>query len=209
MQLVAWRFSALKRYRGGYILEVAEPYHFQGEIVMGFRFRKSVNLGGGFRVNFSKSGVGYSWGTKGYRVTKTAKGKVRTTATIPGTVISYVQEHGGKRKSKTKNQGVAKPRKQNAATIDTNHGFKETGKKVMGILIKIVLWIITVFFLLATLAYLPSIESVIYFVIAALVAPSKKWKNLLKKISPLKWIKSRKEEGTLPSSDGQDAYEIP
>jgi hypothetical protein len=27
---------------------------------MGLRYRKSVNLGGGFRVNFSKSGVGYS-----------------------------------------------------------------------------------------------------------------------------------------------------
>ena len=32
---------------------------------MGFRFRKSINLGGGFRVNLSKSGIGYSWGTKG------------------------------------------------------------------------------------------------------------------------------------------------
>ena len=41
---------------------------------MGFRYRKSINLGGGFRINLSKSGVGYSWGVKGYRVTKTAKG---------------------------------------------------------------------------------------------------------------------------------------
>lgn len=38
---------------------------------MGFRFRKSVNLGGGFRINFSKSGVGYSFGGKGFRYTKT------------------------------------------------------------------------------------------------------------------------------------------
>ena len=44
---------------------------------MGLRYRKSINLGGGFRVNFSKSGVGYSWGTKGYRVTKKAGGGVR------------------------------------------------------------------------------------------------------------------------------------
>ena len=28
---------------------------------MGFRYRKSINLGGGFRVNISKSGIGYSW----------------------------------------------------------------------------------------------------------------------------------------------------
>ena len=41
---------------------------------MGLRFRKSVNLGGGFRINFSKSGVGYSFGGKGFRYTKTARG---------------------------------------------------------------------------------------------------------------------------------------
>ena len=51
---------------------------------MGFRFRKSINLGSGFKVNLSKSGVGYSWGTKGVRYTKTASGKKRTTLSIPG-----------------------------------------------------------------------------------------------------------------------------
>jgi hypothetical protein len=64
---------------------------------MGLRFRKSVNLGGGFRVNLSKTGVGYSWGVKGLRVTRTAKGTTRTTASIPGTGISYVTETSGKR----------------------------------------------------------------------------------------------------------------
>ncbi len=43
---------------------------------MGFRFRKSVSLfGGAFRINFSKSGIGYSYGGKGARVTKTANGR--------------------------------------------------------------------------------------------------------------------------------------
>ena len=37
---------------------------------MGLRFRKSIKLGGGFRLNLSKSGVGYSWGTKGFRISK-------------------------------------------------------------------------------------------------------------------------------------------
>ena len=59
---------------------------------MGFRFRKSVNLGGGFRTTFSKSGVGFSWGTKGFRVTKKAGGGTRTTVSIPGTGISYSQD---------------------------------------------------------------------------------------------------------------------
>lgn len=61
---------------------------------MGLRFRKSVNLGGGFRVNLSKSGVGYSWGVPGYRITKTAKGNTRKTYSIPGTGLSYVDEKG-------------------------------------------------------------------------------------------------------------------
>lgn len=59
---------------------------------MGFRYRKSINLGGGFRINISKSGVGYSWGVKGYRITKTAKGTIRETYSIPGTGVSYTEE---------------------------------------------------------------------------------------------------------------------
>lgn len=73
---------------------------------MGFRFRKSINLGGGFKVNLSKSGVGYSWGTKGVRYTKTATGKKRTTLSIPGTGISCVTEPGAK--TRTQTQKVAK-----------------------------------------------------------------------------------------------------
>lgn len=59
---------------------------------MGFRYRKSIRLGGGFRINISGIGVGYSWGVPGYRITKTANGKIRQTASIPGTGISYVSE---------------------------------------------------------------------------------------------------------------------
>ena len=50
---------------------------------MGFRFRKSIKLGGGFRINLSKSGIGYSWGVPGYRITKTATGRTRHTYSIP------------------------------------------------------------------------------------------------------------------------------
>ena len=66
---------------------------------MGFRFRKSISFGP-FRLNFSKSGVGYSFGGKGFRVAKTATGRTRTTASIPGTGVSYVKETGSKRKKR-------------------------------------------------------------------------------------------------------------
>ena len=58
---------------------------------MGFRFRKSFGAGP-FRVNLSKSGIGYSVGGKGFRYTKKAGGGARTTVSIPGTGISYVQD---------------------------------------------------------------------------------------------------------------------
>lgn len=61
---------------------------------MGFRFRKSIKMGP-LRFTLSKSGVSASVGVKGYRVTKTANGRVRRTASIPGTGISYVTETGG------------------------------------------------------------------------------------------------------------------
>lgn len=60
---------------------------------MGFRFRKSINAGP-LRFNFSKSGIGYSVGTKGLRYTKKTGDGTRTTASIPGTGISYVKDSG-------------------------------------------------------------------------------------------------------------------
>ncbi len=87
---------------------------------MGLRYRKSINLGGGFRINLSKSGVGYSWGVKGYRITKTAKGTIRRTASIPGTGISYVHETG-KNNSAKSNRGVNHASLQQVPAIDNNH----------------------------------------------------------------------------------------
>lgn len=70
---------------------------------MGFRFRKSKNFGP-FRVNVSKSGIGWSVGTKGARYTKRADGKTQTTLSVPGTGISYV-EVSGKKKDSSNNGG--------------------------------------------------------------------------------------------------------
>lgn len=64
---------------------------------MGWRYRKSVKLPLGFRLNFSKSGMGWSWGVKGARITKTATGKTRYTATYPGG-LQYIEERGPKQR---------------------------------------------------------------------------------------------------------------
>lgn len=71
---------------------------------MGLRLRKSINLGNGFKINLSKSGIGYSWGVPGFRYTHTAKGRSRQTFSIPGTGISYTTESGQKRKANTSTQ---------------------------------------------------------------------------------------------------------
>lgn len=84
---------------------------------MGFRFRKSFNLGLGFKVNLSKSGVGYSWGIPGYRITKTAKGRTRKTYSIPGTGISYTEEDSNK-KQITKPRIIEQEQNQNLQQND-------------------------------------------------------------------------------------------
>ena len=88
----------------------------KGESLMGFRFRKSINLGGGFKINLSKHGVGYSWGTKGFRYTRKSTGGSRTTASIYGTGLSWVSETGGKKRRTSSGGGST-----NTYTPPTQH----------------------------------------------------------------------------------------
>ena len=67
---------------------------------MGLRFRKSINIGP-LRINISKSGIGFSLGVKGFRVSRSAKGKMSATASLPGTGLSYVQNLDAKSIKKT------------------------------------------------------------------------------------------------------------
>jgi hypothetical protein len=55
---------------------------------MGWSYRKSVSCGP-FRVNISKSGVGYSLGGRGFRTGVSAKGRRYSSVGIPGTGLSY------------------------------------------------------------------------------------------------------------------------
>src|SRR4051794_21869375 len=53
---------------------------------MGWGIRRSVNFGP-LRVNLSNSGIGYSVGTRGFRVGRDAKGRKYRAMSIPGTGI--------------------------------------------------------------------------------------------------------------------------
>lgn len=86
---------------------------------MGFNFRKSVKIGPA-RINVSKSGIGYSVGTKGARISKSAKGKTRITAGIPGAGISYSKSLGGRAKHRTQSK-ANRTQKKSVQSTKTQH----------------------------------------------------------------------------------------
>lgn len=73
---------------------------------MGWQFRKSINLGKGFRLNISKSGIGVSGGVKGARVSVGPRG-VRRTFSIPGTGIRHTKTYSAKKLKRRAQSGCA------------------------------------------------------------------------------------------------------
>lgn len=73
---------------------------------MSLRFRKSINLGGGVRLNFNKKSTGISFGTKGARYSINSNGRKTASVGIPGTGLYWTQSKGGSSKgSKNSNSG--------------------------------------------------------------------------------------------------------
>jgi hypothetical protein len=68
---------------------------------MGWSYRKSFRLGP-FRVNLSRSGVGYSLGGRGFRVGVDSRGRKYRSISIPGTGLRNVS-YG--RQSRTQGTG--------------------------------------------------------------------------------------------------------
>ena len=64
---------------------------------MGVRFRRSVKISKGVKVNFGKSGASVSFGTRGLHHTIHTSGRRTTSAGIPGTGLSYVSTSKGKK----------------------------------------------------------------------------------------------------------------
>lgn len=91
---------------------------------MGFRMRKSIRLVPGVRLNFSKTGIGYSVGVKGYRVTHRADGRTQRTASIPGTGLSYVTTSGGTHRAPGGPQHAAAPRRSPPVVQPVAHPVK-------------------------------------------------------------------------------------
>lgn len=75
---------------------------------MGLRFRKSITLCKGVRLNIGKTGVSLSTGVPGFRKTIHSSGKITTSVGIPGTGIYYVDT-----KNPKKDNTPAKHKRQN------------------------------------------------------------------------------------------------
>lgn len=61
---------------------------------MGFRFRRSIRLGKGLRINLSKSGASLSVGRRGATLNIGPKGQ-KMTVGLPGSGLSYSTKLGG------------------------------------------------------------------------------------------------------------------
>lgn len=77
---------------------------------MGLRFRKSVNLGGGVRLNFNKKSTGISFGTKGARYSINSNGRKTASIGIPGTGLYWTE-------SKTKNSKNGNKQSSNSGCL--------------------------------------------------------------------------------------------
>jgi len=75
---------------------------------MGFRFRRSIRILPGIRLNIGKRGVSTSIGVRGAHVT-IGHGKVRTTVGLPGTGLSYTHVEGHQKHQVATGQAQSQP----------------------------------------------------------------------------------------------------
>ena len=62
---------------------------------MGLRFKRSIKISKGAKINLGKTGVSLSVGTRGAHYTVHSSGKKTTSVGLPGTGLSYVSTSGG------------------------------------------------------------------------------------------------------------------
>lgn len=62
---------------------------------MGLKFRKSIKIAPGVKINFNKKSIGATFGTRGAHYTINSKGKRTASVGIPGTGLSYTTSSGG------------------------------------------------------------------------------------------------------------------
>ena len=88
---------------------------------MGLRFRKSVSLFPGVRLNFGKTGMSVSVGAPGFRKTFHTSGKVTTSVGIPGTGIYYVDTKNPSKQSNENRRTTRTETRRDTRSIDNTY----------------------------------------------------------------------------------------
>lgn len=108
---------------------------------MGIRFRRSIKVAPGVKLNLGKKSVGMTVGVKGAHVSVNSKGRKTKTVGIPGTGLSYVESKniiGSKKKTSTKKEKIYSPSDSSSsnADIESNAPQKKNKKKlIIGVLV--------------------------------------------------------------------------
>ena len=139
---------------------------------MGLRFHKSKSFGP-FRINFSKSGIGWSVGSKWFRYTKKAGGGTRTTASIPGSGISYVEDHSAR---KRRSHPTVSQKIPSTPTPKPDGPHPNKGGCLM--------WGISVFLILCFFAFFISLTGILCLAAGLLLLPIAPWQSFLQRILP-------------------------
>lgn len=76
---------------------------------MGLRFRKSIKIAPGVKINLNKKSTSVTFGGKGVHYTASSTGKKNASVGIPGTGISYTKTTGQSNKQKKTSEGGSQP----------------------------------------------------------------------------------------------------
>ena len=73
---------------------------------MAFRFRRTLKIAPGLRLNFNKNSVGLSIGPRGAKYTINSSGRRTASVGLPGTGLSYSESVGGGKRSKERDPNI-------------------------------------------------------------------------------------------------------
>jgi hypothetical protein len=84
---------------------------------MGLRFRKSIKIAPGVKLNINKKSCSVTVGKRGAHYTINSKGKHTASVGIPGTGLSYTNTTGGKEQQYITKKEIKEQKKQQIAKI--------------------------------------------------------------------------------------------
>lgn len=88
---------------------------------MGLRFRKSIKIAPGLKLNLNKKSMSVTAGTRGAHVTMSSTGKKTTSVGIPGTGLSYTTSSSKASHKKSKKPSGASGQRRSSAPASGNH----------------------------------------------------------------------------------------